>query len=119
MERDDINQESKEEFSSAVNKQKGRVANKLIQNTSFISAEQKRSWNKDGYILLKGFCSEKFCDDLNQEVIEIIHSIIKKEDQFSHAYAGNGHLAIREMKPNNNAKNTNTRNHFMPELYMR
>ena len=66
MERNDINQESKEEFSSAVNKQKGRVANKLIQNTSFISAEQKRSWNKDGYILLKGFCSEKFCDDLKK-----------------------------------------------------
>ena len=42
---------------------------------------------------------------MNQEVIEIIHSIIKEEDGFSHAYAGNGHLAIREMKPNKEAKN--------------
>ena len=104
-ERGDFNQKSKEDFSSAVNKQKGRVSKQLIENTSFISPQQKKSWNEEGFILLKGFCSEKFCDDLNQEVIEIIRSIIKEEDGFSHAYAGNGHLAIREMKPNKEAKN--------------
>ena len=103
--REDLSQSSKKEFSSAVNKQKGRVSKKLVQETSFISSEQKKSWNDEGFILLKGFCSEKFCDDLNQEVIEIIHSIIKEEDGFSHAYAGNGHLAIREMKPNKGAIN--------------
>ena len=103
--RDDINQKSKEEFSSAVNKQKGRFSKRLIEKTSFISTEQKKSWNEEGFILLKDFCSEKFCDDMNQEVIEIIHSIIKEEDSFSHAYAGNGHLAIREMKPTKEAKN--------------
>ena len=90
---------------SAVNRLKGRVSRKLVEKNLYISKEQKKSWNEEGYILLKGFCSEKFCDELNQEVIEIIHSIVKKEDGFSHAYAGNGHLAIREMKPNQNAKN--------------
>ena len=85
--RDDINQKSKEEFSSAVNKQKGRFSKRLIEEASFISTEQKKSWNEEGFILLKDFCSEKFCDDMNQEVIEIIHSIIKEEDGFSHAYA--------------------------------
>ena len=54
---------------------------------------------------MKGFCKEEFCDDLNREVVEIIHTIVKEEDEFSHAYAGNGHIAIREMKPNKNAKN--------------
>ena len=44
--RDDINQKSKEEFSSAVNKQKGRVSKRLIKETSFISTEQKKSWNE-------------------------------------------------------------------------
>ena len=101
----DVSKTSKEEFSSAVNRQKGRVSRKLVEKNLYISKEQKKSWNEEGYILLKGFCSEKFCDQLNQEVIEIIHSIVKKEDGFSHAYAGNGHLAIREMKPNQNAKN--------------
>ena len=72
--RDDINQKSKEEFSSAVNKQKGRVSKRLIKETSFISTEQKKSWNEEGFILLKDFCSEKFCDDMNQKVIEIIHA---------------------------------------------
>ena len=101
----DLSKTSKEEFSSAVNRQKGRVSRKLVEKNLYISKEQKKSWNEEGYILLKGFCSEEFCDELNQEVIEIIHSIVKKEDGFSHAYAGNGHLAIREMKPNQNAKN--------------
>ena len=54
---------------------------------------------------MKGFCKEEFCDDLNREVVEIIRTIVKEEDEFSHAYAGNGHIAIREMKPNKNAKN--------------
>ena len=35
-ERKDLNKKSKEEFSSAVNKQKGRVSRKLIEKTLFI-----------------------------------------------------------------------------------
>ena len=41
--RDNIDQKSKEEFSSAINKQKGRFSKRLIEETSFISAEQKKS----------------------------------------------------------------------------
>ena len=55
--RDDINQKSKEEFSSAVNKQKGRFSKRLIEEASVISTEQKKSWNEEGFILLKDFCS--------------------------------------------------------------
>jgi len=102
--REDLSRSSKEEFSTAVNKQTGRVSKKLIKETCFITHEQKKSWNEEGFMLLKGFCSDKFCDDLNQEVIKIIHSIIKEEDAFSHAYAGEGHLAIREMKPGKDVK---------------
>ena len=54
-EREDISQNSKEEFSSAVNKQKGRVSKNLIEKNSYITEEQKRSWNEKGFILLKGF----------------------------------------------------------------
>ena len=35
-EREDISQNSKEEFSSAVNKQKGRVSKNLIEKNSYI-----------------------------------------------------------------------------------
>ena len=42
--------------------------------------------------------------EINHEVSEIIHSIIKEEDEFSHAYGGDGKIAIREMKPNEHAK---------------
>ena len=36
-EREDISQNSKKEFSSAVNKQKGRVSKNLIEKNSYIS----------------------------------------------------------------------------------
>tara|TARA_Y100001970_G_scaffold158998_1_gene194441 strand:- start:62955 stop:63878 length:924 start_codon:yes stop_codon:yes gene_type:complete len=94
-----LTQNVKDEFSSAVNKQKGRISRKLVEKNFFISDKQKKSWNENGYILLKNFCSRRFCQDLNNEVIRIIHSIVSKDDKFSHAYAGEGHIAIREMKP--------------------
>ena len=68
----DVSKTSKEEFSSAVNRQKGRVSRKLVEKNLYISKEQKKSWNEEGYILLKGFCSEEFCDELNQEVFELL-----------------------------------------------
>ena len=40
--RDNIDRKSKEEFSSAVNKQTGRISKRLINETSFISNEQKK-----------------------------------------------------------------------------
>ena len=41
---------------------------------------------------------------MNKEVTNIIKSIIPEESAFSHAYAGDGHIAIREMKPTEDPK---------------
>ena len=42
---------------------------------------------------------------MNNEVTNIIKSIIPEDSAFSHAYAGDGHIAIREMKPSPDAQN--------------
>lgn len=41
---------------------------------------------------------------MNNEVSEIIQSLIPEDSAFSHAYAGDGHIAIREMKPGENTE---------------
>ena len=62
------------------------------------------SWNNDGYILIPNFLNEDDCDEMDKEVLKIINNIIPEVSSFSHAYAGDGHIAIREMKPSPNAK---------------
>ena len=104
MDRKDINQESKEEFSSKVNEQAGRTSKREVLQTKHMTIDQKNSWNDFGYILIPNFVDEKFCDEMNKEVIKIIKSIIPEESAFSHAYAGDGHIAIREMKPTEDPK---------------
>jgi len=104
MDRKDIDQESKKEFSSKVNEQAGRTSKREVFQTKHMTIDQKNSWNEFGYILMPSFVDEKFCDEMNKEVIDIIKSIIPEESAFSHAYAGDGHIAIREMKPTEDPK---------------
>ena len=104
MDRKDIDQESKKEFSSKVNEQAGRTSKREVFQTKHMTIDQKNSWNEFGYILIPNFVDEKFCDEMNKEVINIIKSIIPQESAFSHAYAGDGHIAIREMKPTQDPK---------------
>ena len=104
MDRKDIDQESKKEFSSKVNEQAGRTSKREVSQTKHMTIDQKNSWNDFGYILIPNFVDEKFCDAMNKEVTNIIKSIIPEESAFSHAYAGDGHIAIREMKPTEDPK---------------
>ena len=104
MERKNIDQQSKEDFSNKVNEQVGRTSQVMLTETMFMTENQKKSWNESGYILIKNFVNDKFCDDMNHEVSKIIKSIVPEDGTFSHAYAGDGHIAIREMKPSPNAK---------------
>ena len=104
MDRKDIDQQSKEDFSNKVNEQVGRTAQVMLTETMFMTENQKKSWNESGYILIKNFVDDKFCDDMNHEVSKIIKSLVPEDGTFSHAYAGDGHIAIREMKPSPNAK---------------
>ena len=104
MDRKDIDQESKKEFSSKVNEQAGRTSKREVFQTKHMTIDQKNSWNEFGYILIPNFVDEKFCDEMNKEVINMIKSIIPEESAFSHAYAGDGHIAIREMKPTEDPK---------------
>ena len=43
----DVSKTSKEEFSSAVNRQKGRVSRKLVEKNLYISKEQKNLGMKE------------------------------------------------------------------------
>ena len=103
MERKDIDQQSKNDFSSKINEQVGRTSNRELTLTKYMTQEQKKSWNNSGYILIPNFVDENFCNEMNDEVISIIKSIVPEDSAFSHAYAGDGHIAIREMKPSKNA----------------
>ena len=104
MNREEVSKESKKDFSNKVNEQAGRKSNATVTSATSMSKEQLDSWNNDGYILIPDFVDEKFCDDMNEEVLRIINEIDPKDSPFSHAYAGDGHIAIREMKPSKNAK---------------
>ena len=104
MDREEVSEESKKDFSNKVNEQAGRKSNATVTSATSMSKEQLDSWNNDGYILIPDFVDEKFCDDMNEEVLRIINEIVPQDSPFSHAYAGDGHIAIREMKPSKNAK---------------
>ena len=104
MNREEVSEESKKDFSNKVNEQAGRKSNVTVTSATSMSKEQLDSWNNDGYILIPDFVDEKFCDDMNEEVLRIINEIVPKDSPFSHAYADKGHIAIREMKPSKNAK---------------
>ena len=103
MDRKDIDQQAKKDFSSKINEQVGRTSSRELTLTKHMTEEQKKSWNDSGYILIPNFVDENFCNEMNDEVISIIKSIVPEDSAFSHAYAGDGHIAIREMKPSKNA----------------
>ena len=103
MDRKDIDQQSKKDFSSKINEQVGRTSSRKLTLTKYMTEEQKKSWNDSGYILIPNFVDENFCNEMNDEVTSIIKSIVPEDSAFSHAYAGDGHIAIREMKPSKNA----------------
>ena len=105
MDRKDIDQQSKNEFSNKVNEQAGRTSLNWLETVKYMTKDQQVSWNESGYILIPNFVEESFCNDMNNEVANIIKSIIPEDSAFSHAYAGDGHIAIREMKPSPDAKN--------------
>ena len=105
MDRKDIDQQSKNDFSNKVNEQAGRTSLNWLKNVKYMTEDQKKSWNESGYILIPNFVEESFCNDMNKDVTNIIKSIIPEDSAFSHAYAGDGHIAIREMKPSPDAQN--------------
>ena len=60
MDRKDIDQESKKEFSSKVNEQAGRTSKREVLQTKHMTIDQKNSWNDFGYILIHNLVDEKF-----------------------------------------------------------
>ena len=104
MDREGITEITKKEFSSKVNQQRGEFSSKIIKEPKFLSEEQKNSWNKNGFILLKNFYPEDSCSEMNSAVKDIINTMVGPEDPFSHAYKKDGYIGIREMKPNSEAK---------------
>ena len=104
MDRKEIDEESKQDFSNRVNLQAGRTSEREVVSTKFMTENQRNSWNEGGYILIPNFVDENFCDDMNLELAEIISKLIPEGSAFSHAYAGDGHIARREMKPSPEAK---------------
>ena len=104
MKREEVSEESKKEFSDKVNEQAGRTSKGIVLSPKSMSQAQLMSWNNDGYILIPNFLNEDDCDAMDKEVLKIINNIIPEGSAFSHAYAGDGHIAIREMKPSPNAK---------------
>ena len=96
---------SKEEFTNRINKQKGRISSKLIEETKYLSQTQKQSWNEKGFILIPNFFPEDKCIEINQTVIDIVRSMVGNSEEFNHAYIDQGHIGIREMKPSHKIEN--------------
>ena len=77
MDRKDIDQQSKKDFSSKINEQVGRTSNRELTLTKYMTEEQKKSLYDSGYILIPNFVDENFCNEMNDEVIRIILSLIQ------------------------------------------
>ena len=105
MTTEDQDDSSKEEFTNRINKQKGRISSEFIEETKYLSQTQKDSWNENGFILIPNFYPESKCEEINQTVIDIVHSMVDNSEEFNHAYIHDGHIGIREMKPAVKIKN--------------
>ena len=105
MAREEQGNSSKEEFTNRINKQKGRISSKLIEETKYLSQTQKQSWNEKGFILIPNFFPEDKCIEINQTVIDIVRSMVGNSEEFNHAYIDQGHIGIREMKPSHKIEN--------------
>ena len=105
MAKEEQGNSSKEEFTNRINKQKGRISSKLIEETKYLSQTQKQSWNEKGFILIPNFFPEDKCIEINQTVIAIVRSMVGNSKEFNHAYIDQGHIGIREMKPSHKIEN--------------
>ena len=105
MAKEEQGNSSKEEFTNRINKQKGRISSKLIEETKYLSQTQKQSWNEKGFILIPNFFPENKCIEINQTVIDIVRSMVGNSEEFNHAYIDQGHIGIREMKPSHKIEN--------------
>ena len=105
MAKEEQGNSSKEEFTNRINKQKGRISSKLIEETKYLSQTQKQSWNEKGFILIPNFFPEDKCIEINQTVIDIVRSMVGNSVEFNHAYIDQGHIGIREMKPSHKIEN--------------
>ena len=105
MAKEEQGNSSKEEFTNRINKQKGRISSKLIEETKYLSQTQKQSWNEKGFILIPNFFPEDKCIEINQTVIDIVRSMVGNSKEFNHAYIDQGHIGIREMKPSHKIEN--------------
>tara|TARA_B100000408_G_scaffold1506_1_gene1255 strand:+ start:54 stop:935 length:882 start_codon:yes stop_codon:yes gene_type:complete len=105
MAKEEQGNSSKEEFTNRINKQKGRISSKLIEETKYLSQTQKQSWNEKGFILIPNFFPEDKCIEINQTVIDIVRSMAGNSEEFNHAYIDQGHIGIREMKPSHKIEN--------------
>ena len=105
MAKEEQGNSSKEEFTNRINKQKGRISSKLIEETKYLSLTQKQSWNEKGFILIPNFFPEDKCIEINQTVINIVRSMVGNSEEFNHAYIDQGHIGIREMKPSHKIEN--------------
>jgi len=105
MAKEEQGNSSKEEFTNRINKQKGRISSKLIEETKYLSQTQKQSWNEKGFILIPNFFPEDKCIEINQTVIDIVRSMVGNSEEFNHAYIDQGHIGISEMKPSHKIEN--------------
>ncbi|MCS5549314.1 MAG: phytanoyl-CoA dioxygenase family protein [SAR86 cluster bacterium] len=105
MAKEEQGNSSKEEFTNRINKQKGRISSKLIEETKYLSQTQKQSWNEKGFILIPNFFPEDKCIEINQTVVDIVRSMAGNSEEFNHAYIDQGHIGIREMKPSQKIEN--------------
>ena len=105
MAKEEQGNSSKEEFTNRINKQKGRISSKLIEETKYLSQTQKQSWNEKGFILIPNFFPEDKCIEINQTVVDIVRSMACNSEEFNHAYIDQGHIGIREMKPSQKIEN--------------
>ena len=105
MAKEEQGNSSKEEFTNRINKQKGRISSKLIEETKYLSQTQKQSWNEKGFILIPNFFPEDKCIEINQTVVDIVRSMVGNSEEFNHAYIDQGHIGIREMKPSQKIEN--------------
>ena len=105
MAKEEQGNSSKEEFTNRINKQKGRISSKLIEETKYLSQTQKQSWNEKGFILIPNFFPEDKCIEINQTVVDIVRSMAGNSEEFNPAYIDQGHIGIREMKPSQKIEN--------------
>ena len=105
MAKEEQDNSSKEEFTNRINKQKGRISSKLIEETKYLSQTQKQSWNEKGFILIPNFFPEDKCIEINHTVVDIVRSMAGNSEEFNHAYIDQGHIGIREMKPSQKIEN--------------